>query len=71
MKNNYFIENLNYLTHNTNINVKELGNRLGISRQAIRSYIIGKSEPTIENLIKICEIYDITPTQLLIKEIYK
>lgn len=65
--NNFFISNLIYLTHkkNTVCNVTQLSSLLGISRQALRSYMIGDSEPKLLNLIKICDVYDITPTQLL------
>lgn len=65
--NNYFISNLIYLTHkkDTTCNVKQLSSLLGISRQSLRSYMIGESEPKIHNLIKVCDAYDITPTQLL------
>jgi|MGYP000024295316 transcriptional regulator with XRE-family HTH domain len=64
---NHFKENLDYLTHEEkfNCNVAELAKKLNITRQSIRYYTIGKAKPSFDNLIKICEIYDITPTQLI------
>lgn len=64
---NHFKENLDYLTHEEkfNCNVAELAKKLNVTRQSIRYYTIGKAKPSFDNLIKICEIYDITPTQLI------
>lgn len=68
---NLFKQNLDYLTHEDSYHcsVTELASKLNITRQAVRAYIIGKSEPSFDNLIKICEIYDVTPTQIITKNL--
>ena len=59
---NHFKENLDYLTHEEkfNCNVAELAKKLNVTRQSIRYYTIGRTKPSLDNLIKICEIYDIS-----------
>lgn len=43
----------------------ELGDKLGVSDVSISNYETEHREPTLEKLIKLCEILDLTPNYLL------
>lgn len=61
----YFSKNLKYLTENTIITQSELSRLLGISRQAIHNFIIKETDLRISSVLKISEVYDIDPSELL------
>lgn len=58
-------EKLIELRKQNNLSQEELSYKLNISRQAISRWENGKTQPDIENIEKICKIYDITPDNLL------
>lgn len=63
---NNFAKNLKEKRLEKNITQKELGQILGYKdQQTIFSYENGEKKPTIENLIKLSEIFDCTPNELL------
>ncbi|MCL2556784.1 MAG: helix-turn-helix domain-containing protein [Firmicutes bacterium] len=43
----------------------ELGKLLGLSYQTIGHYENGTTQPTLETLAKMCEIFDVTASYLL------
>ena len=45
---------------NAGIMVKEVAERMGVTAQTIYNWERGISEPSIKNLIKLCEMYGIT-----------
>ena len=48
-----------------NLTQKQVAIKMDISYQAYQAYECGRSLPTLENLIKLCEIFDVTPNELL------
>lgn len=46
----------------------ELGTKIGKKRGAIGSYERGIAEPSIENIMHICEVLEVTPNDLLLDE---
>lgn len=55
-----FIGNkIRFYRHSAGITQEELGERLGISKQNINRWELGKSSPTIENLSKIAKALDV------------
>lgn len=52
-------KNIEMLRNNFGVTQEELAEKIGISRQAVYKWEKDKSTPTIENIMKICEIFDI------------
>jgi transcriptional regulator with XRE-family HTH domain len=44
---------------------KQVADKIGITYQSYQAYEMGLSLPTLENFLKLCEIFDITPNDLL------
>jgi transcriptional regulator with XRE-family HTH domain len=44
---------------------KELGNMLGLKKSPLTDWKNGKSKPTLEQLVKLCEIFAISSDELL------
>lgn len=65
---NYFARNLKFLSQNTNINQNQLSIKLGINRQQVTKWLKG-GEPKYDTLIKICEIYEISLEDILLKDL--
>ena len=57
-------KNLNYYLNLKEISQKELAEMLHVSQSAVTNWIKGKNSPDIEIVAKICEILDITVSQL-------
>ena len=51
-----------------NLSQTELGDRIGVSRQAVSKWGNGSSDPSTTNLIALASLFDITPVEML-KEI--
>ena len=64
MQNN-FSKNLAYLRQVKNLSKRELAQKTGISEMAIGYYEHGKRNPTLENLIKIADFFDIPIDRLI------
>ncbi|MFR5832467.1 MAG: helix-turn-helix domain-containing protein [Acutalibacteraceae bacterium] len=48
---------------------REIADKIGITHQSYQAYESGKTIPTLENFLKICDFFNITPDVLLdIKE---
>lgn len=58
-KNIYELRKLNRFTQ------REVAQRLGISQPSYIRYENGSSEPTLENLVKIADLYDVSVDFLL------
>ena len=48
-----------------NATQKEIALKLGITAESYRAYEAGIALPTLQNFIKLCEIFDVTPNDLL------
>jgi len=48
---------------------KQIAAKLCIAHQSYQAYEAGMAVPTIENFIKLCEIYNVTPNELLSYEL--
>lgn len=58
-------ENLRNLRKSFKLTQQEVADILGIDRSTYTFYEAGKSTPTKENLIKLCDIYNVTVGYLL------
>ena len=64
-----FGENLKKLRKRVNLSQNELANLLGINQYNISFWEIGRSEPNIEQIIKLSEILNVPTDYLLGKDI--
>lgn len=62
-----FENNLRKLRLNKSITQTELAQKLHLSRTAISNYENGKVQPSLDTLIKISEIFEITIDELIKK----
>lgn len=62
-----FENNLRKLRLNKSITQTELAQKLHLSRTAISNYENGKVQPSLETLIRISEIFEITIDELIKK----
>lgn len=60
-----FSENLASLRKSKNLSQEEIADRLGVSRQAISKWENGQALPETANIMKLCEILEVTPNELL------
>lgn len=44
---------------------KQVAEKMGIKYQSYQAYEAGTSIPTLKNLLKLCDIFDVTPNELL------
>ena len=61
-----FAKNLQALRKSANLSQENLADQLHISRQAVSKWEQGQSTPDLETCIKLCEILNVTPNQLLL-----
>ena len=61
-----FAKNLQALRKSANLSQENLADQLHISRQAVSKWEQGQSTPDLDTCIKLCEILNVTPTQLLL-----
>lgn len=64
-KNEAFAERLRSLIAKEKITQKALADHLGISRAAINTYVCGKREPCLQNLVAIAQYFDVSTDYLL------
>lgn len=53
------------ITNKANITGKELGIQLGLKKSPLTDWKNGKSKPTLEQFVKICEIFAVSPEYLI------
>ncbi|MGM0167994.1 hypothetical protein IGI39_003006 [Enterococcus sp. AZ135] len=61
----YFGDKLKALRKAKKMTQLDLGNRVGVSKWAITSYEQGRTSPSVEILIKLCDILDVSSDYLL------
>ena len=44
---------------------KQIAEKMGITYQSYQAYEMGLTVPTLVNFLKLCEIFDVTPNELL------
>jgi len=44
---------------------KQIAEKMGLTYQSYQAYESGISLPTLNNFLKLCEIFDVTPDELL------
>ena len=59
-----FNEQLTLLRKERNISQEALGEKLGVSRQAISKWENGATQPEMSNIEKLCELFDVSPNTL-------
>ncbi|MCI5938301.1 MAG: helix-turn-helix transcriptional regulator [Bacilli bacterium] len=64
-------KNIELLRKNFGVTQEELAMKLGLSRQAIYKWEKDKATPTIENIMKICELFDLDINDFLKGKINK
>jgi len=62
---NNFSDNLLKLRLYNKLTQQELADELSITRQTLSSYERDESSPNIDILLRICELYDVTPNRML------
>ena len=65
-----FIQIIKELRKENNMTQKQVAEKLGISYQSYQAYERGISQPTLENFIKIANIYDVSLDYLIGKSKY-
>ena len=60
-----FKENLYNLRKENNLNQENLSKILDVSQSCISQWELGKKEPTLSNIIKICKYFGISADDLL------
>lgn len=60
-----FCKKLKDLRNETGLTQKQLAEKLGMSETGYASWEQGLSEPSIDNLRKLCLIHEISPNELL------
>lgn len=64
----YFSSNLEWIRKKKNLTQEELAKKLGISQQGIAHYESGKREPTLDGLISIAKVLEVSIDDLLTKD---
>lgn len=59
------MKNLRKLREQKEISQKELAEYLGVSQNAVSSYELGKREPSIDTLVKLADLYEVSVDYLL------
>lgn len=60
-----FAENFKKARTNAGFTQQQVADALSLDRSSIAHYESGKSVPSMRNLNKICEMFEITPTEIL------
>lgn len=60
-----FPEILKQLRISEEMSQRKVAEALGITHQSYRAYELGIGMPTMENFLKLCEFFDVTPNELL------
>ncbi|MCQ2387885.1 MAG: helix-turn-helix transcriptional regulator [Clostridia bacterium] len=62
---NIFINNLVFLRKQNNLTQREVANYLSISQPSYIRYEKGTSQPNLENLVKLADLFDVSVDFLL------
>ena len=65
-----FCKNLAELRKQNKLTQRDVANHLGISQPSYLRYENGKSEPTIDNLIKLADLFDVSLDYLCGRKAY-
>ena len=60
-----FNENLRLARNGVGLTQKQVADKLGVVESCYAKWEQGRAEPNIENLIKLCEIFDISLDDLI------
>ena len=60
-----FCENLYELRKQSTLTQQQVAKKLGITQPSYIRYEIGNSEPTLENLVKLADLFDVSVDYLL------
>ena len=63
-------ENLRKLMKEHDISVKELGDTLGCTVQAVHKWLKGKSLPSVDNLVILSDIFTLSVDQLIVCDVF-
>lgn len=61
----YFGDRLKRLRIEHNLTQEQLAQRVGVLKASISSYELGKQYPTINTLIKLCNLFDVSADYLI------
>ena len=61
-------EKLRYFRHNCGLSQKQVANAIGLNRTTIGSWESGRTEPSLEKIVKLAQIYRVDPTEILPNE---
>lgn len=61
-----FAKNLQMFRKQANLSQEDLADKLHISRQAVSKWEIGQSTPDLDTCMKLCEILNVSPDELLL-----
>lgn len=67
----YLGKNVKHLRKQRKMNQHELGDVIGVTNSQIGGYEIGRSQPSLEALVKLSEYFDIAIDDLLFKDLEK
>lgn len=60
-----FIENLKWLRQMNHLTQEQLALKVGVSRESITKWENGKIEPTIESIVKLAKVFEVSVDELL------
>jgi len=59
-----FADKLRAYRKDSDLKQKELADKIGVSQKAISSWEVGRSEPTMKEISKLCKVFDCTVEDL-------
>ncbi len=62
---NNFKENIKIERQNLKLSQKQVADKLGIKTQSYQAYESGLTMPTMENFLKLCIVFNVSPNELL------
>jgi len=62
---NYFHKEIREIRKSLRLTQKAVADALGVTYQSYQSYELGLTFPTLENFVKLCDFFDVTPNDLL------
>ena len=61
-------EKLRYVRHNCGLSQRQVANAMGLNRTTIGSWESGRTEPSLDKIVKLAQIYRVDPTEILPNE---
>ncbi len=61
-------EKLRYVRHNCGLSQRQVANAMGLNRTTIGSWESGRTEPSLDKIVKLAQIFRIDPTEILPNE---